>query len=168
MTGSKRKQAGKANGKAIQPKAVMGAPIKYRPEMCQTAISYLGQGFSVTALAGKLDVTRETLYQWQDKFPDFSDAIRQGRAKGQASYEQIMRGQANGKNKGNAASLAFAMRNLYPADYMEKSTVDHRHAHLHAMEPQDSREVARAVLQLLSSGTEDDTKPLELLADDET
>lgn len=44
-----------------------GRPTDYREEYCDTAVDFMAQGYSKEALAGKLGVTKKTLYTWIDK-----------------------------------------------------------------------------------------------------
>lgn len=137
----------------------MARPTDYRPEYCEIVRDHLAQGYSLTTACGILGCNKASLYRWMDKHPEFSDAVEYGRALGQAKYEDILRGQADGTGNGNTSALTFAMRNLYPADYMDKQTVDHRHAHAHVqIDAPDKRQVARAVLSLL--GDSQDIMPL--------
>jgi len=58
-----------------------GRPSKYKKEYCKIAETLTGQGFSLPAVGldcGK--VLDCTLIDWMKKFPDFSEAIRFGRA----------------------------------------------------------------------------------------
>src|SRR3954471_24188822 len=59
---------------------VFGSPSQYRPEYCQRAIDYMRQGYSVTALAGHLEVSKDTVYDWINRYPDSCHAVSMGRA----------------------------------------------------------------------------------------
>ncbi len=59
---------------------VFGRPTLYRPEYCQRAIDYMGQGYSVTALAGHLGMSKDAIYDWINLYPDFCHAVNMGRA----------------------------------------------------------------------------------------
>jgi len=56
--------------------AIMGRPTVYRPEMCDQVIEWGKQGKSRTWIAAHLGVCRETLWDWEQKIPDFSNAIK--------------------------------------------------------------------------------------------
>ena len=53
-----------------------GRPTLYRPEYCQRAIEFMGQGYSVTALAGHLGMSKDAIYDWINLYPDFCHATR--------------------------------------------------------------------------------------------
>ena len=55
---------------------VFGRPTLYRPEYCQRAIEFMGQGYSVTALAGHLGMSKDAIYDWINLYPDFCHATR--------------------------------------------------------------------------------------------
>lgn len=102
-----------------------GRPTKYNPIYCDQAIEFMGQGYSLTAFAGSIDVSRDTVYEWQSKHVEFSDAIKMARAKGQMRWEERLRDQAI-SNSGNTGAIAFAMKNLYADDWREKQEIEHK------------------------------------------
>jgi len=74
----------------IKPKAKMGRPTKLTPQAIATAWEYLQVTGDISAfqllptiegLAEALDVTRETLYDWEKVNDDFSDIIKRLRQK---------------------------------------------------------------------------------------
>ena len=97
------------------------AGYKYKPEHCETAVKVLGNGESLVAVAAELNVTRETIYEWRDTYPEFNAACSQGLAKAQRDWEAIGRDGATGKIEkfGNAAWI-FTMKNRFRADYQEQ------------------------------------------------
>src|SRR5690348_5150752 len=100
---------------------VMGPPFKYKPEMCAIALQVLNGGESLTAVAAELNVTRETIYEWRDKYPDFDAACKQGLAKAQRDWESIGRKGATGEiEKFSNAAWIFTMKNRFRADYQDQ------------------------------------------------
>ncbi len=85
----KRKKATKSqpNGKKSR-KGVGGRPSKYDPKYCQEIIDFLGQGFSIEAFAGYLGMAIDTIYQWDKKHPEFSEAKKIGVAMSQYNWER--------------------------------------------------------------------------------
>ena len=59
---------------------VFGRPSLYDPAYCERAIEFMSEGYSVTALAGELRVSKDTVYEWIAAHADFSAAIKKGRA----------------------------------------------------------------------------------------
>ena len=52
----------------------IGRPTLYRPEYCEQLIEHMGTGLSYEAFAGKLGVSKQTIYDWEKANPDFLDA----------------------------------------------------------------------------------------------
>jgi hypothetical protein len=56
--------------------ATAGQPTKYRKKYCEVALDYVGeQGKSIVQLAKHLKVSRQTIYQWANDNPEFSDTL---------------------------------------------------------------------------------------------
>ena len=53
-------------------------PTKYKPEYCEIAETILSGDNPMCGVAHALRVHRETLYEWQKRYPEFSDACRKG------------------------------------------------------------------------------------------
>ena len=89
-----------------------GRPTKYDPKYCEMLISYMGKGLSIEAFAGSIEVNRDTIYEWLNKFPEFSDSYSVAKMK-QADFFEKMGIQAMaGKIKGfNSATYIFTMKN---------------------------------------------------------
>ena len=60
-----------------KPKAKRGPgqPTKYRPRFCQRVIELAREGYSVAELAADLDVSIQSLYEWKEPHPAFSEAM---------------------------------------------------------------------------------------------
>jgi hypothetical protein len=57
----------------------MGAPPKYRVQMCETAANMAAQGATDFEIAQALDVAAGTLYRWQHEHPEFREALKLGK-----------------------------------------------------------------------------------------
>lgn len=97
----------------------VGRPSKYKSDMPQKVQDVLSQGFSFAVACGTIGVTKETGYDWCEKVPEFSDAVRTGRAMGMAIWEKRLADQAM-TNPGNTAAIIFAMKNLYRENWHDK------------------------------------------------
>jgi len=93
-----------------------GRPSDYRPEYCDRAVEFMGKGYSVTAFAGELGQSKETLYAWVATHPEFSDAITRGRSARLKALEERMLSANNG---GTAATSIFALKNADPDEWRE-------------------------------------------------
>lgn len=56
------------------PRQGEGRPTDYLPEYCEQVIDFMAGGFSFEAFAGKIGVSKQTLYEWTKVHPEFSDA----------------------------------------------------------------------------------------------
>lgn len=112
----------------------MPTPLKYRPEFCEIAVNFLSQGYTLTALAAELDVTRETIDQWRKTYPEFGTAIHKGLARAQRFFEQrlilMAKGDTSEATKGvrdnvNMSALIFALKTRFHKDFGNKQTIEH-------------------------------------------
>lgn len=101
-----------------------GQPTKYKPSYCNEVVEHLAQGYTLASWAGTVGVCRDTVYEWANKHPEYSYAIKKGRAKGQLVWEKRLETQAE-TGKGNTASIIFAMKNLYQDDWADKIVNEH-------------------------------------------
>ncbi len=99
-----------------------GRPSVFKPEYCQSVISDMTKGFTLTAWAGSIGISRETAYAWARTHPEFSDAVATGRAARQRYWEQRLMGvEAGAANSG----IIFALRNCCQEDWADKHEVQH-------------------------------------------
>ena len=101
----------------------MARPSLYNPDYCERVLGWGAEGKSVTWMAAQLDVSRETIYEWERVHPEFSDALTRARAKCQAWWED--QGQ-NGISSPvfNGSVWAKNMGARFKSDWSEKSTVE--------------------------------------------
>lgn len=102
-----------------------GRPSEYRPEYCQAVIDFMGQGYSLTAFAGSIRMSRDTVYRWIREHTDFSDAVARARPARVAALEaKLLRAR-----KGAETSAAvFALKNADPLEWRDVRSVDHQHS----------------------------------------
>lgn len=101
-------------------KDVGGRPTKYTEEACEIAYEHLSKGYSLASVAGKLDICRDTIFEWAKVRAKFSDAVNKGRSNGMNLWEERLTSLAL-TNDGNAAATKFAMGNLYREDWNERT-----------------------------------------------
>ena len=99
----------------------MGAPVKYKEDMCETVKQVLGSGKSLAAVCCALEISRPTLYVWKGTYPEFKDALDVGLQKGQAYWEEKGERGIDGEIKNFGASpWIFTMKNRFREDYAEE------------------------------------------------
>ena len=92
----------------------IGRPTKYKAEYCQKLVDFMAQGYSKEATAAHLDISKDTLYNWDKKHQAFSDAIREGEIKSRLFWEKTGMAGMLGKLPGfNATTWIFNMKNRH-------------------------------------------------------
>lgn len=65
--------------------AVMGRPTKYKEEYCELARKFCLLGATDVELADMLEVSPDTIAEWKNVYPNFSESIKKGKAQADAS-----------------------------------------------------------------------------------
>jgi hypothetical protein len=100
---------------------VFGRPTLYRSEYCQRAIEFMRQGYSVTALAGHLGMSKDAIYDWINLYPDFCHAINMGRAARVAALEAKLLTTSQGVG---VTAAIFALKNADPDEWQDRYTAE--------------------------------------------
>jgi hypothetical protein len=66
-----------------------GQPTKYRSEFCQMLIDHMSKGGSFESFGADAQCHRQTLYEWEETHPEFSDAKKIGRERSLKFYEEM-------------------------------------------------------------------------------
>lgn len=100
--------------KQEKPKPQTGRPSKYDPKYCDEVIAHMRQGLSFETFAAKIDVNRDTIYEWRNQHDEFSDAVKKGFDLSQTYWEQMGVAGMAGKIKNfNATIWIFNMKNRF-------------------------------------------------------
>lgn len=102
----------------------MARPSSYDPAYCDAAVEFMAGGYSITAFAGHVGVTRSTVFAWMNAHPEFQDSVKRGTAAATkfweaANIELALTG------KGNATACIFGLKNRASEDW--KDIQEHRH-----------------------------------------
>ena len=90
----------------------MARPTSYDPAYCDKAIEVMKQGFSKEAIAGHLDVSKKTLYNWMNKHKEFLHAIKRGEEHSRVFWEDLGI-QMVTAGQGNPTAWIFNMKNRF-------------------------------------------------------
>lgn len=101
-----------------------GRPTKYKAEYCDEVLPFMSQGYSITAFAGHLGVSRQTIYDWMDAHSDFLDAIKKGEAASAMWWESALRNTTM-TGEGNASAAIFGLKNRVPREWRDKQVNEH-------------------------------------------
>ena len=81
---TRRKNNGKIIGYTCTGMSKMGRPTKYDPKLVDEVYGYIQESKNqqtqlpkIESLAIRLNVSKDTLYEWAKLYPDFSDALVQ-------------------------------------------------------------------------------------------
>ncbi|MET3995025.1 formylmethanofuran dehydrogenase subunit A [Bradyrhizobium sp. S3.9.2] len=104
----------------------MGRPSEYKPEYCEMVIEAMARGLSLTAFAGMIRKSRDTVYQWVTVHRDFADAVSRARsARTLALEEKLLR-----SRKGAETTAAmFALKNAQPDEWRDLKHTETTHLH---------------------------------------
>ena len=124
----------------------MGRPTSYRTDVCPRLIALMSEGRSLDGCASLLGVHPDSLYTWQKLHPEFSDAVRAGRAAAIAFWESRLLDVAQG-GSGNAQAVQWALRNRSRA----ASGWDHAHAKVEVSGPNGGAVQVQADLAVIDA-----------------
>jgi hypothetical protein len=107
----------------------MSKHTEYDPKFCDLLPTLFENGASITKVCVKLDIHRDTYYEWKKRYPDFADAAKQGELQSQVYWEEMGQdGIFGGIDKFAGSSWQFVMKNRfrdsYQADNQPKSIGD--------------------------------------------
>lgn len=90
-----------------------GRPTDYKHEYCDLLINHMAEGLSFESFAGKVNVSKQTIYDWMQKNPEFLDARKKGDALSLLWWEKEGKdGMWSGKQF-NAAIWMINMKNRH-------------------------------------------------------
>lgn len=101
-----------------------GRPSKYDPSFCDVVVELGRGGASKAEMCLELDIHHTTLEAWQQKHPEFSEAIKRALWYSQGWWEREGRLNTFGGEKFNATSYIFQMKNRFADDWRDKQEVN--------------------------------------------
>lgn len=103
-----------------------GRPSKYKPEYCEKIIDHMRHGKSQVSFAASIGVDRDTIYEWDKNYPEFSGALKEAKSLSQDYWEDLIARGTAGEIKGfNVVGAIFIMKNRFSEDWREKQLVEH-------------------------------------------
>lgn len=102
-----------------------GRPTKYEQRYCDEVVEHMTDGASLTSFAAEIDVARSTINVWMEENPEFSEAVKRGKAKCAAWWEKQGRLGATGGAQVNPTLVIFGLKNMAGEDWREKQEIDH-------------------------------------------
>ncbi len=91
-----------------------GRPTDYKPKHCKTVIELMKEGASKAEVCLELSCSFQTFLTWQEKHPEFLEAVKRGLHLSKGKWEQMGRKAAFGQVEGfNATAWIFNMKNRF-------------------------------------------------------
>lgn len=92
-----------------------GRPSKYHRDYCEMLKDHMGkEGLSYETFAAKIGVSIDTLYEWEKRYPKFSEAKKEAFASNRLWWEKIGSAGMAGKIPGfNSTVWVFSMKNRH-------------------------------------------------------
>lgn len=106
------------------PRGANGA-ILFHLDFCEYLIRHMCEGRSYEAFAAMLRVSRETLYAWEKRYPEWKAAKAIAKEGNMRWWEEVAMNTAAGVIKGNASMIQFMLRNRDSERYKDKQQVEH-------------------------------------------
>lgn len=102
-----------------------GRPTKYDPSLCDGLLALGEQGMGKLEMAYELGIGYESFETYQEKYPEFSKAVKEALKASQMWWERKGR-EATFKSEGfNATSFIFNMKNRFKDDWRDKVETEH-------------------------------------------
>lgn len=102
-----------------------GRPTLYDPIFCEQVVEFMRKGYSLTAFAGIIDVSKATLNVWQAEHPEFLDACSRGKAARLVTWEtDAMNVAKRGGGPGTATVIVFGLKNMGGDDWNDRTQVE--------------------------------------------
>ena len=95
------------------PKGPGGRPTKYKPEYCDMIVEHFLDGGHMLTFAHEVSVSKQTLYDWCDKYPAFLDARERANNAAAVYLNNIAKGLMTGDLKGLHGTWSMNMKNRF-------------------------------------------------------
>lgn len=102
-------------------KRMAGRPTKYTDDIGLKIIEEMKKGFSLAAAAAAFDISRQTIYDWKDRHPEFDELVKVAMVHRQRFLEERLMSTQSGAV---VTSTMFALKNAGAADWREKQDIE--------------------------------------------
>jgi len=114
----------------------MANTLQYKKEFCELLIKHMSMGLSFRSFSAVAKVTRTTLYDWVDKYPEFKEAKEMGEDNALLFLEKRLMAKASGqdlKEQGintkliDLGAICFPLKTRFHQLYGDRSKVETTH-----------------------------------------
>jgi hypothetical protein len=102
-------------------KAKTGRNTKYKPEYAERAKGLCLLGYTNIMLAASFGVTESTIYEWQIKHPEFSEALKAGREVADTAVANALHEKAKA---GDTTAMIFWLKNRQRLTWRDKHDIE--------------------------------------------
>jgi hypothetical protein len=99
-----------------------GRPTDFTPELGEEILERMTEGLSLAAAAADLNVHRQRVYEWAERYPEFADTVKLAQVKRQLFLERRLLKAEVGPV---VTSTIFALKNAGPEDWRDKQEHEH-------------------------------------------
>jgi hypothetical protein len=145
-------------------KRKVGRPrFEITPEVCEKVENLSAQGLTVEQISLVLGINKSTLFDKQNEYPDFSDALKRGRGKGIANVTNALYQKAT-VDRDNTAIIFYLKNRAGWVDKQEiQSTVEQRHVIDLTRIPDDQLESIENAFSRLDTGASEGGEVSEII-----
>lgn len=98
-----------------------GAPTAYKKAYAHMLVDFAARGYSLTAFAGHIRVSRSCLLKWAEQYPEFRVAIDTAKA---ARTECLEREALEAENAARINFRVAALKNCAPEDWRDTQSIE--------------------------------------------
>jgi hypothetical protein len=106
--------------KKLEDLQKVGRKTLYKPEYCKQVVDWMSKGFTMTAAAGKMGFYYDLFVDWQNRHPEFRQAINRGRAARLAKLEDELMHYGANKDMGKVTARIFALKCAQTTEWRER------------------------------------------------
>ena len=145
-------------------KRKVGRPrFEITPEVCEKVENLSAQGLTVEQISLVLGINKSTMFDKQNEYSDFSDALKRGRGKGIANVTNALYQKAT-VDKDNTAIIFYLKNRAGWVDKQEiQSTVEQRHIIDLTRIPDDQLESIENAFSRLDTGASEGGEVSEII-----
>jgi len=118
-----------------------GRPTDYREGYCDDLIEHMSSGLSFESFAGWCGCHVDTLYEWEKRHPEFSDAKKTAFEQNRLFWDRVAvdslhdtteyneDGKPVSRKSPNATMIIFNLKNRFPKQWRDRTEVDQTTQH---------------------------------------
>lgn len=141
----------------------VGRPTKYDPSLCDRVKDLCLMGATDAEISEIIEIHIDTFYTWKNKYPEFSDAIKEGKEIADANVVKSLYKRANGFKEDDKyfppdpTSCIFWLKNRRRHQWRDKQDIEHTGKDGEPLPNSDPMEIARTIAFILNSASKGET-----------